>query len=300
MLNHYKLFIEKAELPQEAADYLLSSIDSVLPKFGKELGVIVDTLYSTNFSIKATEEGRKNLSEISGVNIYTINFIFVICASKRMLVDFLQAGYSEELFWDTIMDAKYKLFECKEVKGVWGNFVEFWYNIFYALDIFKLGRLEFERTKYPDDQKPYTFGDITVNTGDTVYSIHIPSCGPLTKELRMDSYRRAFEFFAKERGDKPLICICHSWLLFEGNREIFPARLNMVDFMNDWDIIHSEEADEYGDCWRLFGKEYDGNADNLPQNTTQQKAMVAWLKEGKKTGEGFGVLIFDGEKIINI
>ena len=116
----------------------------------------------------------------------------------------------------------------------------------------------------------------------------------------MDSYRRALEFFAKERGDKPLICICHSWLLFEGNREIFPARLNMVDFMNDWDIIHSEEADEYGDCWRLFGKEYDGNADNLPQNTTQQKAMAAWLKDGKKTGEGFGVLIFDGEKIINI
>ena len=141
MLNHYKLFIEKAELPQEAADYLLSAVDSVLPKFEKELAAIVDTLYSTNFSIKATEEGRKNLSEISGVNYYTINFIFIICASKRMLSDFLQAGYSEELFWDTIMDAKYKLFECKEVKGVWGNFVEFWYNIFYALDIFKLGRL---------------------------------------------------------------------------------------------------------------------------------------------------------------
>ncbi len=291
--------MEKAQLPEDASAYLLSSINRILPEYEEQLTAVIDSLYDSNFSISATTDGRKSLAEISGVDFYTVNFIFIVCASKRMLADFLKTGYTEELFWDTIMDAKYKLFECKEVKGVWGNFVEFWYNIFYSLDIFKLGRLEFERTKYPDDQKTYTFGGLTVNPGDTVYSVHIPSCGPLNKELRMDSYRRAFEFFAKERGESPLICICHSWLLFEGNREIFPARLNMIDFMNDWDIIHSEETEEFGDCWRLFGKQYDGNADNLPQETTQQKAMAAWLAAGKKTGEGFGVLVFDGEKIAN-
>lgn len=291
MKDHYLKFIEKAELPEDAAVYLIDSANKILSVYSNDLEGIINFLYNNSYDVGSTLELRKALSEKSEVHLYTLNFIFLVCASKRMLADFLKNDLSEELFWDTILDLKYKLFECKAVMGVWGNFVENWYNIFYSLDVFKLGRLEFERVKYPEDMPVYKKGDIEVKPGDTVYSVHIPSSGPLTRELREDSYAQAKEFFRAERGNEPVVFICHSWLLFENNRQIFPADMNLVDFMNDWDIIDSKESEKYGDCWRLFGKEFDGEVDNLPQTTRQQKAMAAWLKQGKKTGEGFGVRI---------
>lgn len=291
MKDHYLKFIEKAELPEDAAVYLIDSANKILSVYSNDLEGIINFLYNNSYDVGSTLELRKALSEKSEVHLYTLNFIFLVCASKRMLADFLKNDLSEELFWDTILDLKYKLFECKAVMGVWGNFVENWYNIFYSLDVFKLGRLEFERVKYPEDMPVYKKGDIEVKPGDTVYSVHIPSSGPLTRELREDSYAQAKEFFRAERGNEPVVFVCHSWLLFENNRQIFPADMNLVDFMNDWDIIDSKESEKYGDCWRLFGKEFDGEVDNLPQTTRQQKAMAAWLKQGKKTGEGFGVRI---------
>jgi len=293
MLKHYLEFIEKAQfepkpLPREATDYLTEMGTLLLTTYEQDVADIVELLYNSDCSVKATLEAREKLAEKSGVELYTVNFIFMVAASKRMKADYIAAGHSEEIFWETILDLKFKLFECKMVHNVWGNFVENWYDIFYQVAIFKLGRLEYEVCEYPEEAPVYTFGDITLKPGDKMVSIHIPSSGKLTKEIREESYKMAWEFF----GKKPLICFCHSWLLFEGNRQIFPETMNLVDFMNDWDIIHSEEIDDYYDAWRLFGRDYKGDVSVLPQVTSQQKAMAAWLAQGRKTGEGLGVLIY--------
>lgn len=293
MLKHYLEFIEKAQfepkpLPQEATEYLTEKGTLLLTTYEQDVADIVELLYNSDCSVKATLEAREKLAEKSGVELYTVNFVFMVAASKRMKADYIAAGHSEEIFWETILDLKFKLFECKMVHNVWGNFVENWYDIFYQVAIFKLGRLEYEVCEFPEEAPVYTFGDITLKPGDKLVSIHIPSSGKLTKELREESYKMAWEFF----GKKPLACFCHSWLLFEGNRQIFPATMNLVDFMNDWDIVQSYEIDDYYDAWRLFGRKYEGDVSVLPQVTSQQKAMAAWLAQGKKTGEGLGVLIY--------
>lgn len=298
MLNHFDTFLSKAQLPEEGENALRRDMAALVPAYEEDLRGLTETMYASGCSMASTTEGREALAEKSGVSLYAVNALFILYASERMLADFRKAGIPDDIFWDTIMDVKYKLLECREVKGVWGTFVEFWYEIFFKLELFKLGRLEFQRTVYEEDT-PYTCGDITIRKGDPVFGIHIPSCGSLSRELRMDSYRRAYEFFAKERGDKPLICACHSWLLFKGNREIFPSRLNLVDFMGDFDIAESKESEIFHDAWRVFGMDFDGDVSKLPQNTAQQKALAAWLEQGRKTGEGLGILIFDGSKIVN-
>ena len=295
MLNHFNAFMKKAGFPAEAEEYLSASANTLLSLCEKDIKHTIEALYQGG--VAATVNERNAMAEKTGLSIYTVNFIFLVFASERMLADFRKKSISDELFWDTIMDLKYKADECKNVKGVWGTFVEFWYDIFFRLDLYKLGRLEFERYRYSGE--PYTWGGIAVNKGDTVYGVHIPSCGSLKKELRMDSYKRAYDFFYEERGGGPLVLTCHSWLLYGDNRKIFPAHLNMVDFMNDWDLIKSEDSDEFHDAWRIFSRDFDGDVSKLPQETTQQKAMAKWLESGGKTGEGFGILIFDGEKIIN-
>ena len=54
-----------------------------------------------------------------------------------------------------------------------------------------------------------------------------------------------------------MVFVCHSWLLFLGNREILPAHLNMVDFINDFRILESYERDDFGDKWRVFGADFE-------------------------------------------
>jgi hypothetical protein len=298
MEDHYRLFIQKAELPDDAVQYLTESGQHIFENCSGQLEDAISEFYSNGFDVIKISAPLQKISEAAGIDVYTVDFIFLVCASERMLADFRKKGYSDELFWDTIMDLKYKLFECKQVKGVWGNFVGFWYPIFYKLDLFKLGRLEFERRAF-DQNHPVTVGGITVKPGDTVYSVHIPSSGSLSRELRIDSYSRAYNFFKDEIGDKPLICVCCSWLLNPDNTKIFPPHLNIIDFMDDWMIISRIEDPEFQDSWRIFGKEYDGNPSKLPQNTTMQKHLVEWLSKGGHTGYGYGIMAFDGKKILN-
>lgn len=291
MKEHFFEFLKHAALPSEAETYLTESFNKLFPAYENNLSEMIDHLYANNCSVESTLEMRKKLSEISGVHIYTVNSVFIACASKRMLADFRKKGISDVIFWDTILDLKYKLFECKTVHGVWGTFVETWYDIFFRCDLVKLGRLEFERLVYPEEYPETTFDGISIKHGDTVFSVHIPSCGKFTKELRAESYKLAKDFFAKELGEKTMILFCESWLMNPDNPQIFPKSMNINEFQKEFHVFDKHLDPKYHDCWRVFGKDYDGNPDNLPQETTMQKCIVNWLKSGHQVSLGFAVKI---------
>ena len=162
---------------------------------------------------------------------------------------------------------------------------------------FKLGRLQYEAIPFKNGT-PVTLGGYTVQPGDTVYNMHIPSCGPLNREVRFASYKKAYEFYKKDLGGKPMVFVCHSWLLYPGNREILPETLNMVDFLNDFYIYESQADDVFHDKWRVFGKDFEKPDSELPEDTTQRRCFKRWLLAGKKTGSGAGIFLYDGENFI--
>lgn len=294
-----ELFMEKTGFPEEAREELRrcekllsgSGLDEVLQ--GAE-----SFFYSSGCSIRAAEPLIQGLAASSGIHVYTVWLLFLIQAARRAQGDYLQKGVPEQVFWDTFCDLRYKLFECRDVQGVWGNFVASWYPIFYTCDIVKLGRLEYENSTYQWEE-PFTGWGVTLRKGDPVKSIHIPSSGePFTLEARLDSYRRAYEFFREELGGGPLVCTCHSWLLYPEHKKVFSPGGNMADFMEDFQILGSEAQDTFHDAWRVFGPKAKKPAGQLPENTSLQRAFKAWLSAGKKTGEGFGVLVFDGQKLL--
>ena len=259
----------------------------------------IDLFYATNCNIGETKAERQRIAEQTGVHFYMVNYIFLVCASQRVKAEYEARGWSMALFYDTFEDLDYKLKECKDIHGVYGNFVEVWYPIFYRLQVFKLGRLEFEICGYPKDE-PYVCGNVTLRRGDPVISVHIPATGtPLSPAARLDSYKKAYAFapFASAIYDGKLAMFCDSWLLFEGNRNIFPADLNIAHFLDDFDIIASVEEPTYRDAWRLFGVFYHGNPDELPQDNRARRAMATWLKSGKYSGVGFGVKLFSPNDI---
>lgn len=294
MYNYYVTVIDKLDIKEQAATYLKEVGKRLISEHEDQIHQCIQRTIDSDFNMKEIQSVLEGLAESSGLHQYTVDWIFIAVASEQMQASFLKLGYGEAVFWATIKDLKYKLYECMDVKGVIGTFVIGWYELFLKLRIVALGRLQYEKTLYK--QQAYKTKGYTVNRGDTVYSVHIPSSGPLTEGLCYQSYRLAYHFFSDELKGGPLVCICDSWLLYKRNREIFPERLNMIRFMDDWAIIHSEEEVTGKQLWRIFGVEFDGDLRRLPANNTPRKALLEWLQSGRHMGTGFGVMIYDGKR----
>ena len=219
--------------------------------------------------------------------------------SVWMLVLLLSAEHARSLFpndqvyWDTFSDLRYKVMECYEIHGVWGTFVAHWYPRFYKGDLIKLGRLEYE-SRPCDLKETVTIHGITVNPGDPIKHIHIPSSGePFTLEARLDSYQKASAHFGN-----PLICLCSSWLLYPPFRNVLPPHANSRDFMNDFQILYQFDRPQFTNGWRIFGGGWTEDYAALPEKTTMQRAYKKYLLSGGTVGVGTGILIFQDGKLL--
>ena len=297
MLSFYRNFVNRYDLCDEGKHVLLEAGERLIVGHADALSSIVDAYRENGYQILPLEGMRRDLAAASGIPFETVNFVMLVCAAEMLLSDYRANGLSEKLFYDTMEDMIYKVRECKTVRGIYGIFVESWYGIFFRRTLFKLGRFEYEIKKFGADT-PYEKHGVRLEPKDAILGIHIPSCGPLTREVRLESYRLAYDFFPEYRRGGVLPILCHSWLLYPGNREIFPASLNIVDFLSDFENLGSAVSEEYGDCWRLFGRDYDGHPERLPRDTSMQRAMADWLLSGRKSGTGFGLLLFDGHALL--
>lgn len=69
--------------------------------------------------------------------------------------------------------------------------------------------------------------------------------------------------------------------------------------MDDFDIIGRKDVQGFSDSWRVFGRDYSGSTEGFPRATSLQRGFADWLDAGHKTGTGYGVIVFDGERIVN-
>jgi len=283
----YEKLSERLSLPQEVRELIFE----IKQKLG-DLPELQNLLFANENTTEKMQEEIKQLSKGTKIHEYTLSFYILFISAKRLWEVYSERGISEEIFFNTMMDLKYKLDECKMVHDIWGTFVFEWYPGFYHLRRFGLGRLQYDVATYQWDD--YTKNGVTVKKGDPVYFCHIPSAGPLTKELRLDSYKKAFEFF----GRNPLVIVTDSWILYPGQREFLPSGSNILDFMNDFDIISSEDRETFTNAWRVFGKFHTLPPEQWPQETSLQQAYTGRVLSGKPTGKGRGIIIFDGERIL--
>jgi hypothetical protein len=297
--QYLELFMEKTGLPEDSREPLFRAAEVLFSgEAGRAMETAVRRFYADAGLRRLPAVGRllRSIAEKTGVHAYTVDFLFFVSCSEQLRERYRAWNLPEEIFWDSMKDLRYKLLECREVHGVWGTFVGSWFPMFFTLERFALGRMQYEYASFP--RAYYEKAGVTLRRGDPVYNMHIPSAGPLTRESRMDSYRRAYRFFERELDGRPLPIVCHSWLLFPKNEEFFPAGSNLVDFLHDFDIIDTGEQDKFWDGWRVFGHDWELPPEQLPRRTSLQRGCADWLKAGRKTGEGFGVLLFDGEKIL--
>ena len=236
------------------------------------------------------------IAQETGISLNGARMVFFLYCAIPLREKYAQQGLPEALYWDTLKDLSYKLAECYALYGEWGTFVPEWYRCFYTCERFALGRLQYEPITFPfEDYKGI------LKQGDKVYSCHIPSSGALREEDVLESLKRAYRFYETELKDGILPIVCHSWLLYQPLEEVFAESGNIMKFRKMFDVVANDADGKNGDFWRVFYKEYSmENLNEAVADTKLQKRLKPYLLEGKTMGCGWGVLLFDGEKIVNI
>lgn len=291
--NDIRTLTEKLGFPAEATETLCDCADRMSKN--EEFCALVHEFEEEPSTLNSVLERLKPLSDNTGENVYMLNMCLLLSACGKLHERYRDAGISDEIYFKSVEDLKWKLLECRECEEVWGTFVPSWYRGFFEMTRFGLGRLQFEESQFGEDK--YEKNGLKLKRGDRVINFHIPSSGPLTRESRIDAYKRAYKFFGGKNGE-PMAFVCGSWLLYPPHREFLPAGCNILDFMDDFDIISYKDHDTFSDGWRVFGKLSDAPLDMLPENTSLQRAFARRLRDGKPTGSGYGVFFFDGEKIL--
>ena len=301
--EHFKLVEEKLGFPQEAVK-LFESIALKIEKsksFSEKFQKTLDKyLLPEAHDFGSMCDDMKKLAFCYRVKEYSLTCVWLIVASEKMLALYKEKGIDEQIYWDSMMDIKYKFKECVECKDLYGIFVGGWYTGFYQMNRFALGRFQFENSTFGVVDEFTTSAGVTIKKGDKTVGFHIPSSGvPLTDEVRFDAYKKAYEFFKDQRREDGLLIFeCGSWLLYEGNKEILPENSNTVKFINDFEIIKSEAKDKFNDAWRIFAKSGYKAPKHWYDDTSMRRAFKQHVLNGGKTGSGHGVIVFDGEKII--
>ncbi|MBO5857406.1 MAG: DUF5596 domain-containing protein [Clostridia bacterium] len=301
--DHFKLVEEKLGFPQEAVELFekialkIENSKSFSERFQKTLDKY---LLPEAHDFGGMCDDMKKLAFCYRVKEYSLTCVWLIVASEKMLELYREKGIDEQIYWDSMMDLKYKFQECVDCKEIYGTFVGHWYTGFFQLNRFALGRFQFENSTFGAQDEFTTSAGIKIKRGDKTIGFHIPSSGvPLTDEVRFDAYKKAYEFFKDQRREDGLVIFeCGSWLLYEGNKEILPENSNTVKFINDFEIIKSEAKDKFNDAWRIFAKSGYKAPKHWYDDTSMRRAFKNHVLNGGKTGSGHGVIVFDGEKIV--
>ena len=292
MDNYLVTFCNEIRFPEEATQDLLEnyielrSKENCFARFS-ELVESFKTYNSNDYSDIFTE--LDDIAMLSGLHKYSIHMLYLIALSINTRKLYEEKHISIEIFLDSMADLRAKLMECKELYGVWGTGVASWEIDLFNLNLIALGRLQFELIPY---QGEYTKGIHSIKQGDMVLNIHIPSLGPLLYDDCKASFKKAANHFKDFFKEKPVVFVCHSWLLYPEHKEFLPPNSNILKFMSFFDIISSEISENKLDLWRIFYKDWEKDPMDLPRNTSIQRSYADWLMKGNKIGIGSGVFFY--------
>lgn len=292
MRNYILAFMSKYGFDADCIDFTTKIYDEITSKKSDEFTeIIAPYLKNKDADIVKIYENVRDMANSIGICEYSAFLVLYVCLSKRLKEYYVDCGLPLDVYDTTIKDIKYKADECKAVYGTWGIFVPYWMVGFFDLTRFGLGRLQFEIKKF---NREYEKNGVALKNDDKVINVHIPRTQTRLDRDSLDcAYKKAKEFFKNEFINKRTVFVCHSWLLYPKNKEVLRPTSNIYSFISDYDIIESKQYSDYSEVWRLFDTFYNGNVDDLPQDTSLRAAYAEWIRNDIPTGEGYGVYVYD-------
>ena len=294
MRNYLADFLPRIEVSAEDTQYLLSAYDAICAS-DKARACLdrVIALYDAdmNFEFKRTIELADEAAGLSGVQEFTAEFIFLAALTRRAKEYYATRALPEELFYHTMMDLKYKLDECKLVRGIAGTFVPTWFGGFFNLTRFALGRMQFEIREFGAE---YQKDGRSLSPESPVINMHIPrSLKPLDEASCDEAFALAAEFFADKVDASPPF-VCNSWLLYPENKKILAPTSNTYKFIERFYIIRTAVDKSLNNLWRLFDTD-EKDPKKLPCDSSMRRAFAEHLIGGGKMGTAYGVFFYENK-----
>lgn len=296
-------FFTQFAYPAEAIDELLYAYDKL--NSCKEAASIFDqqiASYETTNHLDREETLLKACEAACLANVPEDHATFLIycCFSQHLKHLYQVNSFSLDVWYDTMCDLRIKAHECKTVKGHWGSFVSGWFTEFFNLNRFALGRLQFEIVKFIGTYGEYNAHGVQLkDENDVIINVHIPSGSRLPYSEVLDSYKKAHQWFRTLHKNGKTVFGCWSWLMYDKLPSITGEGTNTYQFIMDYETVMSKEDPEFIDCWRLFDVAYSGDSKKLPRNGGLRRRYAEYLEHGGVAGIGYGVAVFDGEKILS-
>ncbi len=234
--------------------------------------------------------GIQKITALTGLHHHEVSLAVCLATAPYSKRYYEEAGLDEKIWRASMLDFKYKLRECEAISGMIGLRGDTWFENWYYAKRVALHRLQFELRPARAPHKSERFN---VELGDTLVTLHIPSMReiPFDKQNRELSYRLAEEYFAPRLDGAPLVFTCHSWLLAPFHRDILPRGSNIRDFLNEFEL--GEFVEHRDELWRIFNRETSDLPpdDELPEETSLQRAYKRFLLSGGRVGSAQGYLI---------
>lgn len=300
-MNRINEFFRIFDYPSEAEEFFkeaekrLNSVPDAVSLLEKHLSRYEQTdLFDSDELISDV----KKAAALAGLSAHAVSFILYAEMTFHMREIYRKKGIDDQIWRASVRDLSFKNRECMEHKGEWGLFTD-WFQRFLLLQLFALGRLQYQAEPFSASRETLTRQDILIEPGKTTaISIHIPSDGRLLHEDVVASLKKAYSFYEDLRIDGKLVFQCSSWLLYPKMLDFISAGSNLAKFIGCFEILGSGADPEFRDCWRLYNRDYSEGSKALPRDTSLRRQYAEWLDEGNLPGWGCGIIVFDGEKIL--
>lgn len=181
---------------------------------------------------------------------------------------YLEKGISPEIFAETMKFIPRFLRAYHRQIGQWKFAQGWWFWREVAMVEFRMGCLEYE---------------LVEEAGRRFISLHIPSDADMSRESidrSMADFRAFLQAFYPDWQGLPWEC--DSWMMSPALKELLPEDSRILRFQARFDVLE-ENKDSLGVLEWVFPG-HDKVTDDLPENTTLQRKMKAWLLSGKKVG----------------
>lgn len=293
---YLQTFMERCGYPEAAIKTVLWAWDRVCadPVSAKRLREAI-AVYETDqlFAFREQLAQLPLISRRTGVPGETVDLLYVMSLTKHLEQLYEARGLPHQVYRDSVLDIRYKLLECRKVRKLWGLSVAYWYERFFLMTRFALGRLQFE-LRYAGS--PAEQGTCRVEAGDLVVNTHIPSSGPLTPALCEDSFRQAYDWFKPMFPDGAMPIQCDSWLLSPDHERLLPPESNIRRFAGFFHVQPAGRTVET-DLWRIFGTETKNYA-LFPRDTALRRVYAEALDRGEMPTAGRGIFFMkDGKRL---
>lgn len=290
MRQYITCYFKKFGIGNESLSTVLGYLEKVSAQDFERLRAI----YTLEYPIKL-EQMENLLNQIVEKTLLIkrqVNLLGVLCLLQVLETRLVNKSVPREIIDNTIIDAVYKMKECKRVYGYEGLMQFSWFKAILEERCFGIGRLQFEIEEFRLER--YEKDGNLVVKGQPSLSVHIPGSGKeFSEKACKDAYRGAVAFFKKffpNVFSGAIAFTSWTWLLWPNNNLIMNENSNILRFQKDFDIIE-EDLYKTNDsiAWRIFGVEKIEEVDTLPENTNLQKKAKEYIKNGNLLGWGFGV-----------